>query len=195
MKRGSLGLATAPGLSTGTWAVFPGSAYPCLPPASCTSPFPHPRFPCGWGTGLSHPRLSDWAPLLPALSFPCSELACPPAHRLLSGGVSWTNTLLSSTAAYNSLLLLLSPAPGHSLSKPDPPLGAAQASGLSAAPHLCPAGPRPSLDVPRPSLPSLAPEPWCCVARRSDAHGLQETVPSAPPIGCPNERLLAPMRG
>lgn len=194
MKRGSLGLATAPSLSTGTWLVFPGSAHPCLPPASCTSPFPHPRFPSGWGTGLSHPRLSDWASLLPALSFPCSELVCPPAHGF-ERRVSWTNTLFSSTAAYNSLLLLPPPTPRHSLSKPDPPLGAAQASGLSATPRLCPAGPRLSLDVPRPSLPSLAPELWCCMARRSDAHRAPENCPVSPPIGCPNERLLTPVRG
>ena len=170
-------------LSTRTWAV--SRLRPPLPsPASCTSLFPFPSL---------SPWLGGWPfPTPGCLIWP---LSCQPFHSpaqnlpavcqfagLPSGRVSWTN---SSTASYDSLLLLPLPIPGHSLSKPDPSLGATQASGLSAAPHLCPAGLRLSLDVPVPSLPSLAPELWCCVAWKSDAHRAPGNCPVSTPHRMP----------
>lgn len=174
-----MGLATAPRLlPPGPGLCFQAPRTPAFP-RFLHKPLPIPlTFPQAWGLAFPHPGLPDLAPLLSAFSFPCSELTCG----LPSGRVSWTN---SSTASNDSLLLLPPPIPRHSLSKPDSSLRATQDSGLSAAPHLCPEGSCPSLDVSVPSLPSLAPELWCYVARKSDAHQAPGNCPVSTPHRMP----------
>lgn len=193
MKQGFLGLgrchpATLPprhpatlGLPAGTWAgvsrlhpllLSPSLLHkpipvslPTLPPPLSLGlgnrPFPTPASPPDCltdqlpGTSPASPGLS--------LSFPCSELTCPPAHCFLSGWISFSPLLPPPGNLSQSQTLLQGLLRPHALS------GYPKLPAVPITPHLCPAGPGSSLDVPTPNLVVLVPEPWCWVARRSDA--------------------------